>query len=290
MFIAATGVPEPEARLIMIKKVLSFLPPTNYKLLKRLCQYLKKLTENKDENKMSPENVAICFAPNLLRADTTDLKLMLNNQSMGKDVMISLIDKFDYFFSEDIVYKEEVIKKYKPEKELKEEKKEMTLEEKQALNRKNLLKKSQITINNIDMQSIVDEDIKKFDQSLLDLDRLVSNDVTHEKPLIKVPSEHKIPLPPPPKRMSSGGDLKKAPQPPEKRMSTNYSVPNKAPPQPPKLPDLPTPPTGPKPKIQALSPRDNKTVQKESPKVLLLPEVPKRKATVLPDIPQKKSE
>jgi hypothetical protein len=37
MFIAASGVPEKDARLQMIRKVLGFIPPTKYRLLKLLC-------------------------------------------------------------------------------------------------------------------------------------------------------------------------------------------------------------------------------------------------------------
>lgn len=300
MFIAATGVPEPEARLIMIKKVLSFLPPTNHRLLKILCNFLKKLVEKKDINKMSSENVAICFAPNLLRADTNDLKLLLKNQSMGKDLMISLIDKYDYFFSQDIVYKEEKIKKYKDVKDAIQEK-ELTPEEKFEEKRRKLLKKSQTLIHNIDMQSIITDDIKKYDQSLSELDQLVD-----EKPLIHLPkeeneksltkkiSENSLPTPPKKnleKRLSNR-TLPTIPLPPEKgpekKKSPNQTIlsneiaPTKLPPLPPKLPDLPTPPSAPKPKLSS-SPGD---IKKEipSPKT----EISKRKPTVLPDIPQKK--
>ena len=107
----AQCVPDSDQRLVMIKKVLSFLPPTNFRLLKLICKllfhilgnFLYEITLNYDENKMNSTNLAICFAPNLLRANTQDLKLIMSDQNNGKELMVSLIDRYKYFFEgEDI--------------------------------------------------------------------------------------------------------------------------------------------------------------------------------------------
>jgi hypothetical protein len=103
MFLAANGVPDEEARMIMIKKVLSFLPPTNLKLLKTLCKFLNDLCLNKDENKMTSNNLAICFAPNLLAVrlselKTNDMNAIMFQQQQSTQLMTSFIEKYKEIF------------------------------------------------------------------------------------------------------------------------------------------------------------------------------------------------
>jgi hypothetical protein len=53
MFITADTIPEEEARIIMIKKLLTkFLPQQNCLLLKKLCCLLNKVVKFQDENMM----------------------------------------------------------------------------------------------------------------------------------------------------------------------------------------------------------------------------------------------
>lgn len=80
-FIAIQGMPE-EQRNYAIKQVLCMLPKLNLMLLISLCDFLKEIVQvkthmfllivskHKEKNKMTPENLAICFAPNLLRPQT----------------------------------------------------------------------------------------------------------------------------------------------------------------------------------------------------------------------------
>eukprot|EP01080_Neovahlkampfia_damariscottae_P010182 gene10182-2602_t len=106
MFIAANGVPDDEARMIMIKKVLSFLPPTNFKLLRTLCKFLHGVCLNRDNNKMSSNNLAICFAPNLLALKMSDIKkndmnAIMFQQQQSTQLMTSFIENYYEIFEQD---------------------------------------------------------------------------------------------------------------------------------------------------------------------------------------------
>jgi hypothetical protein len=62
-----------EARLQALKLVVNKLPPANFDNLRYLIKFLFELSRNQDVNKMSPQNIAIVIAPNLIwsQADET---------------------------------------------------------------------------------------------------------------------------------------------------------------------------------------------------------------------------
>jgi hypothetical protein len=43
------------------------LPPAHRQLLQYICGFLNRVTEYHTENKMSADNIAICFGPNVIR-------------------------------------------------------------------------------------------------------------------------------------------------------------------------------------------------------------------------------
>jgi hypothetical protein len=93
-------IPEEEARLHCIKKILGFLSKGNFVLLKTLFSFLKKVCDFSEKNKMSPKNVAVCFAPNILKTPnkSTDLNEMLQQSGMSNDLTESLITHYPLFF------------------------------------------------------------------------------------------------------------------------------------------------------------------------------------------------
>ena len=85
----------------MIKKVLKFLPPVNLVLLKTLCEFLHKVMQNQEVNKMTSSNLAIVFAPNLLRPpQQDDLKAMFGDSKHANALMKTLIEQYTEIFEQ----------------------------------------------------------------------------------------------------------------------------------------------------------------------------------------------
>jgi len=61
-----------DGKLDLLRHTLAQLPPAHYHTLKYLMAHLKKTTEHQQQNMMSAENLAIVFAPTLLRSPETD--------------------------------------------------------------------------------------------------------------------------------------------------------------------------------------------------------------------------
>ncbi|KAJ3131022.1 Rho GTPase-activating protein 15, partial [Physocladia obscura] len=66
-FIASSKVPDYNERLIELKTLIQSLPQNNYTVLSYLIQHLRKIAEKSDVNKMEESNLAIVFAPTLIR-------------------------------------------------------------------------------------------------------------------------------------------------------------------------------------------------------------------------------
>jgi hypothetical protein len=62
-----------EARQQALKQVIDKLPEANYDNLRYLIKFLSALSRNQEVNKMTPQNIAIVIAPNLIwsQADET---------------------------------------------------------------------------------------------------------------------------------------------------------------------------------------------------------------------------
>jgi hypothetical protein len=107
MFMAAVGIPDEDQKLIMIKKVLKFLPNDNLKLIQVLCKFLKKVSSNSEENMMNSKNLAICFSPNLLKRRPNEkldnlqqIQEMLKDAPYATDLMTLFIEKYDDLLKE----------------------------------------------------------------------------------------------------------------------------------------------------------------------------------------------
>lgn len=62
-----------EARHHALKQVIDKLPQANFDNLRYLIKFLSALSRNQEVNKMTPQNIAIVIAPNLIwsQADET---------------------------------------------------------------------------------------------------------------------------------------------------------------------------------------------------------------------------
>lgn len=74
---AAAKITNNEARLRALWDVLHKLPPANLENLRFLIKFLAVLTKNQDVNKMSPQNIAIVIAPNLIWSPQEDVNTMV---------------------------------------------------------------------------------------------------------------------------------------------------------------------------------------------------------------------
>lgn len=67
-WMTASKIVQSDTRLQAIWEVLHKLPQINYDNLRYLIKFLAKLSTNCDVNKMTPQNIAIVIAPNLIWA------------------------------------------------------------------------------------------------------------------------------------------------------------------------------------------------------------------------------
>ena len=86
----------------MIKKVIKFLPPTNYTLVKQLCLFLSRITTNAYVNKMTAQKLAIVFAPNLLKSNQpqTHMEYVKEIKTVSTSLMTTLIEDAHEIFQE----------------------------------------------------------------------------------------------------------------------------------------------------------------------------------------------
>ncbi|XP_076389126.1 rho GTPase-activating protein 44 isoform X2 [Megachile rotundata] len=100
-WMAAAKITHNEARLRALWDVLHKLPPANLENLRFLIKFLAVLTKNQDVNKMSPQNIAIVIAPNLIWSPQEDVNTMVMNMSTANNsslIVDQLITYADWFF------------------------------------------------------------------------------------------------------------------------------------------------------------------------------------------------
>lgn len=75
-WMAAAKIIHNDTRLQAFWEILNKLPTANYDNLKFLIKFFSVLTKNHEVNKMTPHNIAIVVAPNLIwssQEDTTSI-------------------------------------------------------------------------------------------------------------------------------------------------------------------------------------------------------------------------
>ncbi|XP_011613163.2 unconventional myosin-IXb isoform X2 [Takifugu rubripes] len=79
-FLHAVELPEKQEQLHAVYKVLEELPPANFNTLERLIFHLVRVCKVEDHNRMSPNSLAIVFAPCVLRCpDSADPLLSMKD-------------------------------------------------------------------------------------------------------------------------------------------------------------------------------------------------------------------
>ncbi|XP_005412647.2 PREDICTED: rho GTPase-activating protein 22 [Chinchilla lanigera] len=89
---------EGEGTLELAKQVRN-LPQANYNLLKYICKFLDEVQSHSDVNKMSVQNLATVFGPNILRPQMEDPLTIMEGTSLVQHLMTILIRKHSQLFT-----------------------------------------------------------------------------------------------------------------------------------------------------------------------------------------------
>ncbi|ESO07965.1 hypothetical protein HELRODRAFT_75127, partial [Helobdella robusta] len=84
-------------KLEQIKNSFELLPPAHNHTLKHLISHLHRVTEKQQKNMMNAENLAIVFAPTLLRSPETDPLFSLTAVRYERELIELLILNHSYF-------------------------------------------------------------------------------------------------------------------------------------------------------------------------------------------------
>ncbi|XP_076980780.1 rho GTPase-activating protein 22 [Tamandua tetradactyla] len=89
---------EGEGTLELAKQV-NDLPQANYNLLRYICKFLDEVQSHSDVNKMSVQNLATVFGPNILRPQVADPMTIMEGTSLVQHLMTVLIRKHSQLFT-----------------------------------------------------------------------------------------------------------------------------------------------------------------------------------------------
>ncbi|XP_054612259.1 rho GTPase-activating protein 24 isoform X2 [Dunckerocampus dactyliophorus] len=84
-----------------LRKLVQGLPPVNYNLLKYICRFLDEVQSYSGVNKMSVQNLATVFGPNILRPKVQDPVAIMEGTVLVQQLMALLIGRHDALFPRD---------------------------------------------------------------------------------------------------------------------------------------------------------------------------------------------
>ncbi|KAM7392703.1 hypothetical protein PAMA_007700 [Pampus argenteus] len=84
-----------------LRKLVESLPPVNYNLLKYICRFLDEVQSYSGVNKMSVQNLATVFGPNILRPKIEDPVTIMEGTVLVQQLMAVLIGRHDVLFPRD---------------------------------------------------------------------------------------------------------------------------------------------------------------------------------------------
>ncbi|XP_019738411.1 rho GTPase-activating protein 24 isoform X2 [Hippocampus comes] len=102
-FLACTkllGV-EDDTGMKELKKLVDGLPPVNYNLLKYICRFLDEVQSYSGVNKMSVQNLATVFGPNILWPKVKDPVAIMEGTVLVQQLMAVLIGRHNALFPQD---------------------------------------------------------------------------------------------------------------------------------------------------------------------------------------------
>ncbi|XP_053292223.1 rho GTPase-activating protein 22 isoform X1 [Pleuronectes platessa] len=90
-----------ELGIIELGKQVKSLPQVNYNLLKYICRFLDEVQSHSNENKMSVQNLATVFGPNILRPRVEDPVTMMEGSTQVQHLMTLLISEHSRLYQHD---------------------------------------------------------------------------------------------------------------------------------------------------------------------------------------------
>ncbi|XP_028982971.1 rho GTPase-activating protein 22 isoform X1 [Betta splendens] len=90
-----------EMGIIELSKQVKCLPQVNHNLLKYICRFLDEVQSHSGENKMSVQNLATVFGPNILRPRVEDPVTMMEGSSQVQHLMTVLISEHSRLYQHD---------------------------------------------------------------------------------------------------------------------------------------------------------------------------------------------
>jgi len=97
LFIGAEVLEEP-LRSDTIRNLINSLPSFNYNICKKLFNFLTKVSQYSDKNLMNSKNLAIVFAPSLLRPEIESPITYICDSAYQTSMVMDLIDNIESFF------------------------------------------------------------------------------------------------------------------------------------------------------------------------------------------------
>ena len=82
-----------------IRPIIRRLPPAHFHTLKCLCEHLLNISSHSSRNQMTIENLAIVFAPTLMRSENPDPMIGLKNSKSTQRIIEVLIEQAHDLFS-----------------------------------------------------------------------------------------------------------------------------------------------------------------------------------------------
>ncbi|XP_050934705.1 rho GTPase-activating protein 24-like [Lates calcarifer] len=82
-----------------LRNLLHELPVANFNLLNFICQFLNEVQSYSGSNKMTDQNLATVFGPNILRAKTEDPQSIMGGAALVHVLMLELIREHESLFS-----------------------------------------------------------------------------------------------------------------------------------------------------------------------------------------------
>ncbi|KAL6077464.1 Myosin IX [Balamuthia mandrillaris] len=98
-WIAAVATPQGGNVARSIQQVLALLPSTNKKILERLMGLLHKIIQHADVNLMNVNNLAIVFAPTLLRPPGDQIDIAIQDSSHANNLIKYMIEQYETIFA-----------------------------------------------------------------------------------------------------------------------------------------------------------------------------------------------
>eukprot|EP01112_Ceratiomyxa_fruticulosa_P021104 TRINITY_DN7345_c0_g2_i2.p1 TRINITY_DN7345_c0_g2~~TRINITY_DN7345_c0_g2_i2.p1 ORF type:complete len:924 (-),score=240.15 TRINITY_DN7345_c0_g2_i2:191-2962(-) len=103
-FLKVQGIENVEEKLHTIKNLLKRVLPENHGILRELLFFLHSVSLHSETNKMTTVNLAIVFAPTLLKREVVegvDMEVITKEASQSIDIIKLMIEEYNFLFGED---------------------------------------------------------------------------------------------------------------------------------------------------------------------------------------------